>query len=264
MSSSLSPLKLTDAQLRQYRDDGYVVLGRVLNDAQLEALRAEESRFRGNLRLSEAQKSQTLFFSQVCPYSEVVRRVGTSGAHLDPLEQLIGPNLMLWYTQFVTKMPDGASGKSEFPWHQDNGYVSIEPATNVTVWIALDDVDTRNGCVWVDPKSHRRGLLPHRKKSADSWFLEIKVEGDGIPAILKAGEAVAFTGLTLHRSKLNHTDQPRRAFFFEYCDPASVAVPMGDHHDDPAAAPRTPVIRRPGTWLARGQLPLPPDNKFET
>jgi phytanoyl-CoA hydroxylase len=263
MNSSSPQVRLTEAQLKQYREEGYVVLGRVLSDSDLAELRREEARFRANANIPEGQKNQTLFFSQVCPYSDVVRRVGTTGAQLDAMEQLIGPNLMLWYTQFVTKMPDGTTGKSEFPWHQDNGYVSIEPANNVTVWIALDDVDTRNGCVWVDPKSHLKGLLPHKKKSADSWFLEIKVEGDGVPAVLKAGEAVAFTGLTLHRSKLNHTDQARRAFFFEYCDPTSVAIPMGEHHDNTAAAPRTPVIRRAGTWLARGQLPLPPNNKFE-
>lgn len=263
MPATTTKLKLTEQQVRQYRSDGYVILGKILSDADLEALRAEEARFRANLQLTDGQKAQTLFFSQVCPYSETVRRVGTTGAHLDQVAQLVGPDLMLWFTQFVTKMPDGASGKSEFPWHQDNGYVSIEPATNVTVWVALDDVDTENGCVWVDPKSHERGLLPHRRKSADSWFLEIKVEGDGIPAVLKAGEAIAFTGLTLHRSKLNHTNKPRRAFFFEYCDPASIAVPLGEHQDNPSAAPRTPVIRRAGTWLARGQLPLPPNNKFE-
>ncbi|SDS18519.1 phytanoyl-CoA dioxygenase family protein [Opitutus sp. GAS368] len=263
MPTPLPKTKLNETQLRQFRDEGYVILGRVLSDEQLEGLRGEEARFRANAQVGKDQKNQTLFFSQVGPYSQIVRQVGLEGAHLDALEQLIGPNLMLWYTQFVTKMPDGESGKSEFPWHQDNGYISIEPANNVTVWIALDDVDTRNGCVWVDPKSHLQGLLPHKKKSADSWFLEIKVAGDGVPAVLKAGEAVAFTGLTLHRSKLNHTDRPRRAFFFEYCDPASVAVSLVDHSGDPASAPRSPVIRRAGTWLARGQLPLPPNNKFE-
>jgi hypothetical protein len=263
MTSQIPKVHLDEKQLRQYREDGYAILGRVLSDQDLEELRREEARFRANVKVTESGKNQTLFFSQVCPYSAIVRRVGTSGAHLDAMEQLIGPDVMLWFTQFVTKMPDAASGKSEFPWHQDNGYIAIEPANNVTVWIALDDVDTRNGCVWIDPKSHLKGLLPHKKKSADSWFLEIKVEGDGVPAVLKAGEGVAFTGLTLHRSKLNHTDQPRRGFFFEYCDPASVAIPMGEHQANAAEAPRTPVIRRAGTWLARGQLPLPPDNKFE-
>ena len=251
-------VRLSEDQLRQFREEGYTLLGRVLSDADLEGLRREEARFRENARIPESQKKQTLFFNQVCPYSEIVRDVGTAGPHLEAMEQLIGKNLMLWFTQFVTKMPDGNSGKSEFPWHQDNGYISIEPATNVTLWIALDDVNTENGCVWIVPRSHLQGLLPHQKKSADSWFLELKVEGDGIPAIMKAGEGVAFTGLTLHRSKLNHSDRARRAFFFEYCDPASVAIPVGVEGGDPAG---TPVVKREGTWVVRGQVPLAPPEK---
>jgi phytanoyl-CoA hydroxylase len=254
MRLSAPQVRLSDSQIRQFHEEGYTMLGRVLSDADLDDLRGEEARFRENARIPEAQKNQTLFFNQVCPYSEAVRRIGSTGAHLDAMEQLIGPNLMLWFTQFVTKMPDGKSGKSEFPWHQDNGYVAIEPATNVTLWIALDDVNTENGCVWVLPRSHLEGLLDHKKKSADSWFLELKVEGDGTPAIMKAGEGVAFTGLTLHRSKLNQSDKARRAFFFEYCDPAAVAIPMGVADAGPA---RTPVVKREGTWVVRGQAPLP-------
>jgi hypothetical protein len=252
-------VRLNETQLRQYREEGYAMLGRVLSDADLEDLRSEEGRFRANARIPATETNKTLFFNQVCPYSEVVRRVGTTGSHLGAMEQLIGPNLMLWFTQFVTKMPDGKSGKSEFPWHQDNGYISIEPANNVTLWIALDDVDTANGCVWIVPKSHKNGLLSHQKKSADSWFLELKVDGDGIPAVMKAGEGVAFTGLTLHRSKLNSTDTVRRAFFFEYCDPAAVAIQTVGVDGIP---PRTPVIKREGTWLVRGQVPLPTDGKL--
>ncbi len=254
MSLPAPQVRLSDSQVRQFRDEGYTLLGRVLSDSDLDDLRREEARFRENAKIPESQKNQTLFFNQVCPYSEAVRRIGTTGAHLDAMKQLIGSNLMLWFTQFVTKMPDGNSGKSEFPWHQDNGYVAIEPATNVTLWIALDDVNTENGCVWVLPRSHLKGLLDHKKKSADSWFLELKVEGDGTPAIMKAGEAVAFTGLTLHRSKLNHSEKVRRAFFFEYCDPASVAILAGVSDGGPT---RTPVVKREGTWVVRGQAPLP-------
>jgi phytanoyl-CoA hydroxylase len=251
MSHPALDVRLNDSQLRQFREEGYTQLGRVLTDSDLGELRREEARFRENARASGADMNQTLFFSQVCAYSEAVRRIGTAGEHLDAMEQLIGPNLMLWFTQFVTKMPDGNSGKSEFPWHQDNGYIAIEPPTNVTLWIALDDVDTENGCVWIIPRSHLKGLLPHRKKNADSWFLELKVEGDGEPAIMKAGEGVAFTGLTLHRSKLNHTNKARRAFFFEYCDPRSTAKDTGA-----GGAQGTPVIKREGTWVVRGQVPL--------
>lgn len=257
MKTSTTTGPLSAAQLKQFAEDGFTFLGRVLDDSDLSVLRKEEARFRQNAHIAADQKNRTLFFSQVCPYSEDVRKVGTTGTHLDAIEQLIGPNLMLWYTQFVTKMPDGETGKSEFPWHQDNGYVGIEPPRNVTVWVALDDVDTENGCVWVMPKSHLNGLLPHKRKAADSWFLELKVEGDGIPAIMKAGEGIAFTGLTLHRSKLNRTGNARRAFFFEYCDPDADAVEMGKAVDG-RPAERSPVVERPGTWLVRGQLPLKP------
>jgi ectoine hydroxylase-related dioxygenase (phytanoyl-CoA dioxygenase family) len=155
---------------------------------------------------------------------------------------VLGPNLAWIYTQFVTKFPDGNTGKSEFPWHQDNGYAKVLPENNMTVWIALDDVDLHNGCVWLVPGSHRSGVLPHGQKSADSWHLEVPVEGDGIPAILKAGEAVAFTGLTLHRSKLNHSDAPRRAFFMQYVDANGT---IGNDN--------VPVVDRPMTYVVSGE-----------
>jgi ectoine hydroxylase-related dioxygenase (phytanoyl-CoA dioxygenase family) len=240
---------LSADQLKQYRDDGCVFLGRILDDRTLAELREEEARFRGHAD----PKELTIFRSQVSHYSEKMRRFCTQGEHVRLLSQLIGPNVALWFNQFVTKRPDAASGKSEFPWHQDNGYVAIEPATNVTIWIALDDVDERNGCVWIVPGSHKQGLLPHKPKSADNWHLLVPVEGDGIPAPMKAGEAVAFTGLTLHRSKLNHTDQLRRTFFIEYADAESTYR----RTTDPSAKPR-PVTESPNTWLVTGQVAWPP------
>ena len=248
----LSPL--TPEQIQHYHDEGYVILGRVLDDATLDALRGEEAKFREAPPVGPNEL--TIFRSQVCHYSQPVRELCVGGPHLPLVQQLIGaPNIAFWFNQFVTKLPDAASGKSEFPWHQDNGYVSLEPATNVTVWIALDDVNIENGCVWVMPRSHKQGLLPHGSKSAESWHLEVSVEGDGLPAILRAGEAVAFSGLTLHRSKLNFTNQPRRAFFMEYCD----ATASFGNPQTPEAERRT-VISSSHSWVVSGALPWPPAN----
>jgi ectoine hydroxylase-related dioxygenase (phytanoyl-CoA dioxygenase family) len=243
---------LSTDQLRQFRDDGFTFLGRILDEATLAELRDEEARFRG----AAGPQELTVFRSQVCHYSAKVRRFCTLGPQVAIMNQLIGPNVALWFTQFVTKQPDAASGKSEFPWHQDNGYVAIEPATNVTVWIALDDVDERNGCVWVVPGSHRGGLLEHKTKNADTWHLQVPVAGDGVPAPMKAGEAVAFSGLTLHRSKLNHTDRLRRAFFIEYADAASTYR----RTTDPNAKPR-PVTESHNTWIVTGQVAWPPPER---
>jgi ectoine hydroxylase-related dioxygenase (phytanoyl-CoA dioxygenase family) len=249
MSSKLNTARtnpLTDSELRQYKQEGYVVLGRIMDDSTLEAIRAEELRFRGK------DSAGTIFRNQVTHYSAAIREYVTGGPQIKLARQLVGTeNLAFWFDQFVTKLPDAGSGKSEFPWHQDNGYVSIEPATNVTIWVALDDVDERNGCVWVMPGSHAQGLLDHALKSQDTWHLTLKVEGDGIPAILKAGEAVAFTGLTLHRSKLNHTDKARRAFFMEYADVAST-----HRHFESKETPRS-ILKESNTWVVSGQAEWP-------
>jgi len=251
----MNKLTLSETQITHFKEEGYTLLGRVMDDAELEAFRREEARFRkARARHQAIEEGQTAFFSLLAAYSQVVRDFITGGRHLDPVEQLMGPNVATMFNQFVTKMPDGGKQKSEFPWHQDNGYVAIEPADNITVWIALDDVDEQNGCVWVMPQSHLKGLLPHKTKSADSWHMTLDVEGDGEPAILKAGEAVAFTGLTLHRSKYNLTDKPRRGFFSEYCLPQAhyVAEVNGEEK-------RLPVTQREDVWVVRGEAPMPDD-----
>ncbi len=55
---------------------------------------------------------------------------------LDMLEQLIGPDLILWDCAVISKPP--GAGKAIF-WHQDSPYLTrIKPAATTTYWISLD------------------------------------------------------------------------------------------------------------------------------
>lgn len=239
---------LDDAQVAHYRDHGWVALGRILDDAELTLLRAEEARFR-----PPGIGAETIFVNQVCDASAGIRRLCGDGAHLAHVERLLGtPDVLFFWNQFVTKRPDDGSGRTVFPWHQDCGYVDVAPLP-LTVWVALDDVDEANGCVWIQPGSHRDGLLTHVRPSADNWHLQVPVEGDGVPARLKAGEAVAFTGYTLHRSLPNRTDRDRRAFFMEYAPATAVDTGKGS---SASPMPGQPLRARGDTWMARGQIPL--------
>ncbi len=248
MHTASDGLTSSDDLLTHYQRDGFALLGQVLDLSEIAAIRAEEQRFRpAPLRNDQdALGARTLFRSQVCAYSPVIRAVATNGRHLAAVTRLIGADVALLYTQFVTKLPDADVIRGEFPWHQDLGYVAILPLERVvTVWVALDDVDEVNGCVWVQPGSHRNGLLSHQRHSEASWHLTVPVAGDGVPARLKAGEAIAFTGLTLHRSKANASASPRRGFFFEY-------VPV----DAIVQATGRPILESGDTWVVRGSLPL--------
>lgn len=243
--------RLTDKQLQSYRDQGFVLLGTILDPPQLAVLQAEELRFRGYCQLSLDDKQTvlpdgaTLFRNQLGLYSAVVRDFVTHGPHLTCLQQLIGPNLCGWFNQFVTKMPEPDLKKAEFPWHQDNGYADVDPPTNLTVWCALVDTDKKNGCIWVIPGSHKLGLLPHKGAGA-SWHQTVQTTEEGIPVRLRAGEAVAFSGCTLHRSKQNLTNRPRPAFFMQYAD-AQATLGKGG----------SPVMSGPNAFLVSGQIPYP-------
>jgi phytanoyl-CoA hydroxylase len=243
---------LTDKQIASYWENGFVVLGRILDDSDLEALRAEEGRFRGCVQYSLADgktvlpdKTSTIFRNQLANYSEPLRGIYLRGLHIAAMRQIIGPTVCGFFNQFVTKLPDANLKTAEFPWHQDNGYGGNDVKTNVTVWTALDDVDERNGCVWVVPGSHKLGLLDH-KSTGTSWHLTVKAPNDGIPVPLKAGEAVAFSGLTLHRSLANHTGKPRRAFFMQY----------GDYAESARLEGKVGLVTTP-LYLVCGSLPYP-------
>jgi phytanoyl-CoA hydroxylase len=233
-------IHLTDAQRAAYARDGFVTLGRVLDDAGLAACRADEALLRAAVAPTDA--TTTHFWCLVMRRCPGVRDLAVNGPQLGAVADLIGADIALWWNQFVTKLPDRDEVRGAFTWHQDNGYVDVAPGTNVTVWVALDDVDTANGCVWVMPGSHAGGLLPHAKPREDSWHLEVPVPGDGIPAVLRAGEAVLFSGYTLHRSKANRTAAPRRAFFMQYA-----------HADARLPTKGMRCADHPDAWVVRGR-----------
>jgi ectoine hydroxylase-related dioxygenase (phytanoyl-CoA dioxygenase family) len=234
---------LSDAQLRAFRHDGFTAVGRIFDDRTLELLRREEARLRPD-HDPNAPGARTLFRNQVCHCSEVVRRTCTLGAHIPWTTQILGPDVLFWWVQFVTKLPEAVGDRSVFHWHQDCGYQDVRP-TPMTIWVALDDVDERNGCIWVVPGSHRAGLLPHLQKPG-SWHLEAPAPDQGVPMRLRAGEAVAFTGYTLHRSLENRSDAPRRAFFMEYTHAEAI-------HPANGSALRS----SPDAWMVAGEVREP-------
>ncbi len=141
--------------------------------------------------------------------------------------ELIGPNVRLYWNQSVYKQPETPK---EFPWHQDNGYTPVEPEQYYTCWLALTDSTVENGCVWVLPRSHKNGTLPHQ----DSPIGKVGYRGPdpGIPVPLKGGSMVVFSSLLLHRSGPNVSHGPRKAYVIQYCQDPTCLVKTGELVDD--------------------------------
>ncbi|MBI5089267.1 MAG: phytanoyl-CoA dioxygenase family protein [Actinobacteria bacterium] len=236
-------MQLDADQLDGYRRDGYVLLGQILDPAACEALIAAERR----LRPTEAYGSSAglIVMDQLANFSQEVREFCCNGDHLDAVEQLLGPDVVLTHNQFVTKLPDDGPKASEIPLHQDNGYGALDPPVDVTVWVTLVDTDINNGCLQVAPGSHVSGLVEHRQSAHNPAFREAGPV-DLVPLAMKAGEAVAFSGLLLHGSGDNSTDAERAALFARYCHPDVVMVTEGGK----------PVLEDAHSWMVRGQASL--------
>jgi non-heme Fe2+,alpha-ketoglutarate-dependent halogenase len=193
---------LTAEQLGRYERDGFLF--------PLRAMAADRARgYRARLEASEralggaftgiyTQKPHLLFTW----FDELVREPGV----LDVVESLIGPNLLLWSTEFFIKNP----GDGRFvTWHQDDTYWNIEPVTQATVWIALDDVPLESGPVRYIRGSHRDPRLPVvNDPGPDNMLISGQIAQNvdtsrAVDAVLAAGEISAHHTGTLHESAPN-------------------------------------------------------------
>jgi hypothetical protein len=84
--------------------------------------------------------------------------VANSGI-LDMVEQLIGPDIILWTTHLFCKQ--AATGR-EVPWHQDGHYWPIRPLATCTAWVVIDETNQDNGALRYIPGSHKMGTFEHR------------------------------------------------------------------------------------------------------
>jgi phytanoyl-CoA hydroxylase len=84
-----------------------------------------------------------------------------SDPHLvDIAEFFLGPDLACFTAHYICKPPyDG----QPVLWHQDGAYWALEPMEALTVWLAIDESSTENGCLRMIPGSHQ---LPLQKPLA--------------------------------------------------------------------------------------------------
>jgi len=246
--------KLSPAAVDRYRAEGYLIVGRTLTDAGLEAMRdecmtawrAEKGDYNPN-----ATWLQNALLPNIHHRGEVVRNFYFRGPLVDLAEQIVSPNVKCATSQLTFKM---RGNTTPFGWHQDNGYGELDPYTAISTLTALDDTDQSNGCLWLIPGSHNRKQIPvtqtvaQKEKGAE---VTLKVDETGsIPMPLKAGETLLFHCWTLHKSEGNFSrDRDRRILFMRYADADAVEV----------YNQRKPRLGR----LVRGKTRFPEVEQFE-
>ena len=125
---------------------------------------------------------------------------------LDAVEDILGPDLLCWTTNFFIKE---ARDPAFVSWHQDSTYWGLDPADVVTAWVAFTDAPVESGAMKFLPGSHKLEQIAHRDTYAADNLLtrgqEIEMAVDEAKAVnvpLNAGE------FSLHHIRLVHGSKP--------------------------------------------------------
>jgi ectoine hydroxylase-related dioxygenase (phytanoyl-CoA dioxygenase family) len=208
--------RLTAAQIEHYHRDGFVSPVRVSDAATGLGFRRELEQFEAQLGhpLEYPEKSKSYL---LCRWADAIVH---HQAVLDAVEDLIGPDILVYHTTMWTKE---ARQPAFVLWHQDGTYFFLEPAEQVTAWVALTDATAEMGCVRIIPGSHRLGQLPH---TDDPSPLNMIKRGQGIHGRfdhetgvalpLRAGEMSLHHTYAVHSSGPNHADDRRMGLGISY------------------------------------------------
>ncbi len=211
------PKRLTDAQVAQYRRDGYTFPVDVFSAAEVAA-------FRRRLDGIEAAQGRPLYGYQKQKTYLLFRWAHDAVTHpnmLDAVEDLIGPDIMVFNFSTWIKQPESPGMVS---WHQDSTYFGLEPGEQVTAWFALSPATPESGCMRVLPGSHRLGQVPARVNAvpdnnllSSGQLVEVPVdEAATVEMPLAPGQASFHHTYLIHGSNPNRSAEPRIGFSISY------------------------------------------------
>jgi ectoine hydroxylase-related dioxygenase (phytanoyl-CoA dioxygenase family) len=237
MSAVPSTSRLSPEQVAHHNEHGYVLYNQpVLPQKDFERLKAifEEllaERGPDNLDTPHFHEPRLLEFLLSDPV-------------LDLVEPLVGPNIGLWSSHFISKDP--LKGKAT-PWHEDSSYWNGRVSTMAgicTLWLALDRATPENGSMGVIPGTHTNGFSeykPVEDKEGNIFPTEITQvdESKAVYFTLDPNECSLHEARIVHGAKANTSPHRRAGYTMRYFPTTSKLNPE-----------RNQGFR---VWLARGK-----------
>jgi 2-oxoglutarate-dependent dioxygenase len=238
----IADLKLGEGEIRFYKEDGYLFLPGLLDENVIEAMREEvldvmeaSGRTREQLKIASGSRDKLIQSSQHLRGSNLDAMIHNPNLLAVAAQLMEGPSTL--YLPFTAVKAGGGGGRFHF--HQDNQYTRFD-GPGINIWIALSPMSPENGCLQVVPRSHLNGTLDSvENPDGDGHRTVANDPTKFLPIRMRAGDAIAFSRLTLHGSGANQTDEPRIAYAVQF------------HRDDVNATTRdgeTRLLKEKPRW----------------
>ncbi len=220
-------MRITAAQIEQYRTRGYFILENVIPASQLEGLREEcerlvqevdrEMETAGETSHGITHYKKRYFIGNRGQESTKISRFIFGDLMAEVARATLGDTVYLFNEQYVVKAPEKGT---QFAWHQDSGYIGHYHTPYLSCWCSLDDMTIENGTIYVLPYD-RAGMTPddlfdHEVEAGTNDKVGYQGDDPGIPALVPAGSVVVFSSRTFHRSGANTSARVRRSYLAQY------------------------------------------------
>ena len=163
---------------------------------------------------------------------------------LDLIEPVVGPNIGLWASHFISKDPYKGVAT---PWHEDSSYWNGRTSSMeriCTVWLAVDEATKENGCMAVIPGSQHGGFSDYEPVDAATNLFGSKIKADQFDETkavyfeLKPDECSLHEARLIHGAQANTSDKRRAGYTLRYFPTTTKVYPEKN-------------VGHP-LWLARG------------
>ncbi|HEY3255555.1 MAG TPA: phytanoyl-CoA dioxygenase family protein [Polyangiaceae bacterium] len=226
---------LTHRQQCSFQEQGVAFPVRVLAAAEAERYRQACD----SLELQLGGRPRTIEVRQMHLHFSWAYSLATHPHVLDAVEDLLGPNLLVWATELFAKHPREAA--VSIGWHRDGPYMGLDPDRTMTAWIALSASHRENGCMRVVREANRKES-PHWNARQDQILGRQENRVPDVPdqllddIALEAGEMSLHDVYVLHGSGPNRGEDKRVGFAIRFTTPEC-----------------RPAAGRPPAVLARGE-----------
>ena len=211
---------LTSEEIKRYKEDGYLIPNFKMPEKDL--LEIED--------LHDSLVEKFPKFRNYCPavllHDERFLKYCFNENILNIIEQLIGKNFALWNSSFFAKP---ALNGHATPWHQDGQYWPIRPLSTCSVWLAIDDATSENGCLKFIKGSHKeKKLRKHKINKSKKLTLNQELlkseylEKNSVDLILKRGQISLHDVYMVHGSEENKSTNSRRAMTMRFMPTTSI------------------------------------------
>lgn len=139
---------------------------------------------------------------------------------LDAIEDVIGPDILVWTSTFFIKEPHSPTFAA---WHQDGTYFGLEPKEQVCAWVALTDASEEAGCMealssrGAPRQLHHAALgLANSINRAGQTITQPFDDAKPVAMVLRAGQFSLHHELAVHRSAPNNASHRRIGIGLNY------------------------------------------------